>query len=72
MTILCQRHGTSKADGMKLGDNEWNEWCDELCSALETIEIMRDPDCSQMIADSAEDIRLGRLHDHEDIRRQLG
>ena len=54
------------------GTKEWNEWCDVLVDALETIEIMRDPQYAEMMAASSEDVRLGRLHDHEDIERELG
>ena len=39
---------------------------------LETLEIMSDPDSYRKFQQSLVDIREGRLHDHEDIKRELG
>jgi hypothetical protein len=36
---------------------------------LETLEILKDPDALQMLEQSLEDIRFGRLYDHEDVRK---
>ena len=40
-------------------------------AVLETFEIMKDPTWAQMLADSVEDIRAGRTHDHEDVRKEF-
>jgi PHD/YefM family antitoxin component YafN of YafNO toxin-antitoxin module len=42
-----------------------------LQTILETIEILSDPKASQMLEKSLQDIRTGRLHDHEDVKREL-
>jgi len=38
---------------------------------LETIEIMSSPESHKMFMDSLEDMREGRVHDHEDVKREL-
>jgi len=43
-----------------------------MTALLETIEIMSDPDSYRMFQQSLDDIRQGRLHDHEDVKRELG
>jgi antitoxin YefM len=40
-------------------------------TVLETLEILKDPDALKMLHDSLEDIRAGRLIDHEDIGEAL-
>lgn len=45
---------------------------DCMSALLETLEIMSDPESYQMFRDSLEDIRQGRLHDHEDVKREFG
>jgi PHD/YefM family antitoxin component YafN of YafNO toxin-antitoxin module len=45
---------------------------EHICAMLETLEIMSDPDSFQMFQKSLEDIRKGRLHDHEDVKNELG
>ncbi|HRJ49262.1 MAG: type II toxin-antitoxin system Phd/YefM family antitoxin [Phycisphaeraceae bacterium] len=42
-----------------------------LATVLETIEIVSDPDSYRLFRESLEDIRNGRLHDHEDVKREL-
>ncbi|MCG3123011.1 MAG: hypothetical protein GIKADHBN_01419 [Phycisphaerales bacterium] len=42
-----------------------------LATVLETIEIVSDPDSYKLFRESLEDIRNGRLHDHEDLKREL-
>ena len=42
-----------------------------LSSVLETIEILTDPESHRMFMESLEDIKMGRLHDHEDVKREL-
>ena len=42
-----------------------------LQTILETIEILSDPDASKVLEKSLQDIRAGRLHDHEDVKREL-
>lgn len=43
-----------------------------MSAMLETLEIMSDPVSYQLFQQSLEDIRQGRLHDHEDVKRELG
>jgi len=38
---------------------------------METVEILNDPDTLNMLQASLDDIRAGRIHDHEDIRSEL-
>lgn len=42
-----------------------------LSTVLETIEIMTDPESYKMFMDSLEDIKHGRVYDHEDVKREL-
>ncbi len=42
-----------------------------LQTVLETIEILSDPDALAMLQRSMQDIKAGRLHDHEDVKREL-
>jgi PHD/YefM family antitoxin component YafN of YafNO toxin-antitoxin module len=44
---------------------------DYLSSVRETLEILADPEALAMLQDSIADIRAGRLHDHEDVKREL-
>jgi len=39
---------------------------------METLEIMSDPQSYQMFVKSLEDIASGRVHDQEDVERELG
>ena len=43
-----------------------------LQTILETIEIMSDPESFAHFQSSLEDIRHGRLLDHEDLKQELG
>lgn len=43
-----------------------------ISAMLETLEIMSDPASFQLFQDSLRDIREGRLHDHEDVEKELG
>ncbi len=45
---------------------------EHMSAMLETIEIMSDADSYRMFQQSLEDIREGRLHDHEDVEKELG
>ncbi len=38
---------------------------------LETIEIVSNPESYRMFMESLEDIKAGRLHDQDDVRREL-
>lgn len=40
-------------------------------TVLETIEILSDPDAFAMLQKGLQDIRAGRLHDHEDVKKEL-
>jgi len=40
-------------------------------TVLETIEIMSDAEACKMLQQGLQDIRAGRLHDHEDVKREL-
>lgn len=42
-----------------------------LSTVLETIEIVSDPESYRMFMQSLEDIKMGRLHDHDDVKRKL-
>lgn len=46
--------------------------CEYLSAMMETLEIMSDPESHRMFLQSLEDVRQGRTHDHEDIKRELG
>lgn len=43
-----------------------------LQAVLETIEIVSDPEAFRMFREGLEDIREGRVHSHEDVKRELG
>jgi len=43
-----------------------------LQTMLETIEIVSDPDSLKLFQQSLEDIRNGRVTDHEDLKKELG
>lgn len=43
-----------------------------ISAMLETIEIMSDPASYEAFQRSLRDIRDGRLHDHDDVRKELG
>ena len=38
---------------------------------FETLDILNDPDAIRMLQDSLEDIRQGRLFDHDDVKKEL-
>ncbi len=40
-------------------------------SIMETLEILADPETLEMLQRSLEDISKGRLHDHENVKREL-
>jgi prevent-host-death family protein len=42
-----------------------------LTTVLETIEIMSDPESYRLFMQSLEDIKHGRVHDHEDVKKEL-
>lgn len=42
-----------------------------LQTVLETIEIMSDPEACQLLQQGLQDIRAGRLHAHDDVKREL-
>ena len=43
-----------------------------LQTVLETIEIMSDPGSYKLFQESLEDIKQGKVHDHENMKRELG
>ena len=43
-----------------------------LCAMLETIEIVCDPQSLDLFKQSLEDIRAGKLFEHDDVERELG
>ena len=43
-----------------------------LAAVLETVEILSDPEAMRMHQQSIDDIRAGRLHDHDDVEKELG
>jgi PHD/YefM family antitoxin component YafN of YafNO toxin-antitoxin module len=44
---------------------------DVLEALLETLEILQDGDALKMLQESLADIQAGRLHDHDDIKREM-
>lgn len=42
-----------------------------LQTIIETIDILSDPEAFNMLQQSLQDIRAGRLLDHEDVKREL-
>lgn len=38
---------------------------------METLEILADPEAVSLLQESLADIKAGRLHDHEDVKREL-
>lgn len=45
---------------------------DYLSAVMETIEILNDKEALRMLQESIEDIRAERLHDHDDVEKELG
>lgn len=43
-----------------------------LSAVMETLEILADPAALQLLQESIEDIKAGRLHDHDDVEKELG
>jgi PHD/YefM family antitoxin component YafN of YafNO toxin-antitoxin module len=43
-----------------------------LSAVMDTMEILSDPDTMEMLRQSLEDIRAGRLHSHADVEKALG
>lgn len=60
--IWVTRH---KKKAFAFVDTEWLE------TVLETLEVLEDPDTLRMLSDSLEDIRHGRVHDHEAVGRMI-
>ncbi len=44
---------------------------DHLEALVETMEILCDPEAMDAFEQSLDDIRNGRLHDHEDVKKEL-
>ena len=44
---------------------------DYLDAVLETLDVLADPEALAMLQDSISDVRHGRLHDHEDVKREF-
>lgn len=44
---------------------------DYLEALIETVNVLGDPEAMSMLARSIEDIKAGRLHDHEDVKKEL-
>ncbi len=45
---------------------------DYFSAVMETVEILAAPAAMQMLQESISDIGAGRLHDHDDVVRELG
>jgi antitoxin YefM len=43
-----------------------------LSAVTETVEVLSDPEAMRMLQESLNDIRAGRLHDHDDVEKELG
>lgn len=44
---------------------------DYLQAVLETIEIMSDPESHRLLLESLEDVKNGRVIDHDEVKRRL-
>lgn len=44
---------------------------DYLKAVAETLDTLADPEATRMLQESIEDIRHGRVHEHEDVKREL-
>lgn len=44
---------------------------DYFSGLMESLEILADPEAIQMLQDSLADIRAGRVHDHDDVEKEL-
>lgn len=44
---------------------------DYLQAVLETIEIMSDPESHRLLLESLEDVKNGRVVDHDEVKRRL-
>ena len=42
-----------------------------MTTMLETLEILGDPKALTMLQKSLDDVRAGRVHDHDDVKREL-
>ena len=45
---------------------------DYLDTVTETIEIMSDPASMRLLQESLKEIKAGRVHEHDDVERELG
>jgi len=45
---------------------------DYLSAVIETVEVLSDPQAMQMLQESLDDIRAGRLRDHADVEKEFG
>jgi PHD/YefM family antitoxin component YafN of YafNO toxin-antitoxin module len=45
---------------------------DYLEAVMETMEILSDPETLQMLSKSIQDVKAGRVHDHDDVVKELG
>lgn len=62
--VICiTRHGK---EAFAIVDMEY------LRTILETIDILSDPETCRMLQESLDDIREGRLIDHDDVLEELG
>lgn len=43
-----------------------------LSAVRETIEVLSDPEAMLMLQQSIKDIQAGRLHDHDEVEKELG
>jgi PHD/YefM family antitoxin component YafN of YafNO toxin-antitoxin module len=43
-----------------------------LSAVIDTVDILADPEAMRMLKESVDDIRAGRLHDHDDVEKELG
>lgn len=60
--IIITRHGR---DAFAVVSLEY------LSMTQETFAILADPDAMQMLQESLDDIRAGRVHDHDDVKREF-
>jgi prevent-host-death family protein len=61
--LVITRNGKPVAILMSM--REWESW-------EETMEVMSDPEAMEALRRSEEDVKAGRLHDWDEVKRDLG
>jgi antitoxin YefM len=61
--VIITRNG--KPVAIVMSADEWESW-------EETIEVLSDPELMEDLRASEEDVKAGRLHDWDEVKRDLG